>query len=201
MKRLHFYRCNDCLTVVTVDAELPMVYDQKTGGKRLTAVCDACNGSFEYMGRTIGAFGRGLERQVGERPVCDGRCTHARGPSCDCQCGGENHGAGVYVPVFVQDSIPRVMTPKNAAGKAETYRALVAEFKATWESEYGAVTRAKYERYLEPWEFSRFLDGGNMMRAFHRARDLRSHAGRNKAIQALTAEMRIAASRDSLIQG
>ena len=24
---------------------------------------------------------------------CDGRCMGAVGPSCDCQCGGENHGA------------------------------------------------------------------------------------------------------------
>lgn len=23
---------------------------------------------------------------------CDGRCTNARGPNCDCQCGGKNHG-------------------------------------------------------------------------------------------------------------
>lgn len=25
--------------------------------------------------------------------VCDGRCMSAVGPSCECQCGGENHGA------------------------------------------------------------------------------------------------------------
>lgn len=25
-------------------------------------------------------------------PPCDGRCTNARGPNCDCQCGGKNHG-------------------------------------------------------------------------------------------------------------
>ena len=24
---------------------------------------------------------------------CDGRCTHARGQSCTCECGGANHGA------------------------------------------------------------------------------------------------------------
>ncbi len=26
-------------------------------------------------------------------PPCDGRCTNARGPNCDCQCGGKNHGS------------------------------------------------------------------------------------------------------------
>ena len=24
---------------------------------------------------------------------CDARCTHARGHSCECSCGGKNHGA------------------------------------------------------------------------------------------------------------
>lgn len=23
---------------------------------------------------------------------CDGRCTSAKGPNCDCSCGGKNHG-------------------------------------------------------------------------------------------------------------
>lgn len=34
-------------------------------------------------------------------PPCDGRCTNAPGPSCDCQCGGENHGSGKLVPKAV----------------------------------------------------------------------------------------------------
>jgi hypothetical protein len=25
---------------------------------------------------------------------CNARCTGARGPNCECQCGGKNHGAG-----------------------------------------------------------------------------------------------------------
>ena len=25
---------------------------------------------------------------------CDARCLSAHGPSCECQCGGKNHGAG-----------------------------------------------------------------------------------------------------------
>jgi hypothetical protein len=26
---------------------------------------------------------------------CDGRCTGARGHSCDCSCGGANHGSNL----------------------------------------------------------------------------------------------------------
>lgn len=25
---------------------------------------------------------------------CDGRCLHAKGNTCECSCGGANHGAG-----------------------------------------------------------------------------------------------------------
>jgi hypothetical protein len=30
-------------------------------------------------------------------PVCDGRCTNARGPNCDCHCLGEHHGTARVV--------------------------------------------------------------------------------------------------------
>jgi hypothetical protein len=28
--------------------------------------------------------------------VCDARCMNARGRSCECSCGGKNHGAGSF---------------------------------------------------------------------------------------------------------
>ena len=28
------------------------------------------------------------------RHSCDARCMSARGPNCECHCGGKNHGAG-----------------------------------------------------------------------------------------------------------
>jgi hypothetical protein len=41
------------------------------------------------------------DRRVSKRVIgtvsakaCDARCTNARGPLCECSCGGENHGAG-----------------------------------------------------------------------------------------------------------
>lgn len=35
-----------------------------------------------------------------ERAPCDGRCTNARGPNCDCRCGGVNHGSQRVVTVW-----------------------------------------------------------------------------------------------------
>jgi len=31
---------------------------------------------------------------VSEKHTCDARCTNAIGPSCECSCGGKNHGKG-----------------------------------------------------------------------------------------------------------
>lgn len=35
---------------------------------------------------------RPLQGHVVEGKRCDGRCTSATGPVCECECGGENHG-------------------------------------------------------------------------------------------------------------
>ncbi len=36
---------------------------------------------------------RPLAARFVESVACDARCTSARGPKCDCSCGGANHGA------------------------------------------------------------------------------------------------------------
>lgn len=33
------------------------------------------------------------------RTPCDGRCTGATGPNCDCQCNGENHGIRMLIEI------------------------------------------------------------------------------------------------------
>ncbi len=44
-----------------------------------------------------------LNGTVNTEKVCDGRCMGAIGPSCDCSCGGENHGknSSVLVGEFI----------------------------------------------------------------------------------------------------
>lgn len=36
---------------------------------------------------------KAVRATVNDTP-CDGRCTSATGPNCDCSCGGRNHGLG-----------------------------------------------------------------------------------------------------------
>ena len=32
-----------------------------------------------------------------EEKFCDGRCMGAKGPNCECSCGGENHGMNAMI--------------------------------------------------------------------------------------------------------
>lgn len=56
----------------------PTVY----GGDPL-GLCPSCGKAMQY-----GV----LRATVREEVKCDARCTHARGHTCDCSCGGANHG-------------------------------------------------------------------------------------------------------------
>jgi hypothetical protein len=35
--------------------------------------------------------------------VCNSLCMSARGPNCECRCGGKNHGAGFILPPSLFD--------------------------------------------------------------------------------------------------
>ena len=111
----NFYRCGDCLSVVAVD------------GRRQRLSC-ACGGTLEHMGRVEG------DRLTKTQYLCpcDGRCTGALGPNCDCQCGGANHGSGRVVEVQV-DAGRAVVRPQNwgqAQRIAEEYRRAVNTARA-----------------------------------------------------------------------
>lgn len=173
MTRRYFYRCNDCLTVVASE--------QPTDSTK--AVCNACGGSVEFMGRTV-ATGV-LRRVAGEVAVCDGRCTHARGPVCDCPCRGENHGSGRTVAVYTDCAVPRIMIPADAVSKAESFRALCNEFRQKWEASYSQLFERKRYDYLPPHLFQVYLKGKAQWEQFCHARRSKTHAGREKAIKSL----------------
>jgi hypothetical protein len=50
------------------------------------ACCPECQGRIYVKSSEV-------EGHLSEKK-CDARCTGARGPHCDCSCGGTNHGAG-----------------------------------------------------------------------------------------------------------
>lgn len=86
----HYFRCRDCLGVFVFDVEAEWkvreAWDCSCGSK----VAD-------HMGRVV----QSRLRIEYDAPACDYRCTGAMGPSCDCSCGGVNHGSGRTVPVSI----------------------------------------------------------------------------------------------------
>lgn len=49
-------------------------------------------------------------RVVSDTP-CDGRCTNAKGPSCDCPCKGANHGTSRVIQRTVDAGRAPVVVP------------------------------------------------------------------------------------------
>lgn len=119
----HYYRCTECLGVAVMERYM-------TAGLQ----CDCGSTSWEYMGRVVQDR---LVRNESTVP-CDARCTEARGPSCDCSCGGKYHGSGLVVEVLVDvGSVRRVKTREDVERRrriAEEWRALRAEARAAYEA-------------------------------------------------------------------
>ena len=119
-----FFKCRECLAVMVSESPALKGLEGVSGPK-----C-TCGGSLKYMGH--------VRRQrlvdVSERAACDGRCTNAPGPSCDCTCGGENHGTHRIVEVIHDlGPVPQLRSPNPE--RAETFRAAreatIAAFEST----------------------------------------------------------------------
>jgi hypothetical protein len=80
-----FVRCRLCLSTATIEAVSLPKGEMK---------CGACQGPIEIMGRV-----NGCTSHLETRCKCDARCTNAKGPNCDCSCGGANHGKGMLATV------------------------------------------------------------------------------------------------------
>jgi len=80
---LHYHKCDDCLTAFT-------------STERKVDFCD-CNGTVTCMGQVHGH----VYQRTEDKPACDGRCTHASGPECDCPCSGATHGSAQVVHTVV----------------------------------------------------------------------------------------------------
>lgn len=125
--RRSFFRCRDCFAVVAVDREVDG-YGISTKDWR----CD-CGGAFLFMGDVSRG---GTLRKTAIQSVCDERCTNAKGPSCDCMCGGQNHGSRAVVEVVIsEEKIPTLRPAKPLAERAAIAaesRKMLDELDAAW---------------------------------------------------------------------
>jgi hypothetical protein len=172
------------LSICASVAELS--YRHRNGYTVAGGQCGACAGTLEYLGRTE------RDRLIKEHEACpcDDRCTSARGPNCSCRCGGENHGSNMTVTVRTDEGgIPVAMIDPAARVKAEEYRAAKQGFWDAWNLRYRAITDKKQRgEWIDA--FSVYLDGQYAVRAYHKAVELRTHAGRNRKLCALAQEIR-----------
>jgi hypothetical protein len=140
-----FVRCRLCLSIAAIEGiSLP----------KGAMTCSACAGPIEIMGRVDGSTSH-LE----SRCKCDARCTNAKGPNCDCSCGGKNHGSGMLVTIDLnllmhgQAAIVNINASEKALAAAKEFReALIPvnrEIRLLYER--GFLPRPDFERryYLE----------------------------------------------------
>jgi hypothetical protein len=161
-----YIRCRQCLSIAAVDE--PMNVSE--------ARCGACNGAIETMGQVH--RDRLVYREI--RSACDDRCTNARGPLCDCSCGGKNHGSHRVV-IVLRDAgpIPRVMMPGPT-----TARAIAQEFHDGCAAVLAQLDSLRNRRrageFLPRSDFDRLrrLDA-----ALLKAHAARTHAGRMKTLR------------------
>jgi len=186
----YFYRCQDCLSVAVTEIELTAVYDYKSTTPHIAhyAFCDACEGEVEYMGKAY----RKLLLSTEFRCPCDGRCTGAIGPSCDCQCGGENHGTGRLVEVVTHaGALPSLRIPPDAVRIAEEFRAAKKAVSAAWEARFGSLfTRKRRGEFLYDREFRFYCYGARLWAMYTRAAKGKTHKGRMKALAAVLDEIK-----------
>lgn len=169
-----FIRCRSCLLVAALDGQ-PDFCPAK--GRRLNMLCSACNGQIEIMGRVYRD-----ERLVTDssRCPCDTRCTSAKGPNCDCSCGGKNHGSNLLVQVVVDAGpIPVVTMP---AGLSAAAQQRAADFKAALEraeAMLATLTERKRGSFLSAADFNRM---DKVDRTIRKAKKGRTHTGRMKML-------------------
>jgi hypothetical protein len=120
---MRFYiRCYDCLSVSALDNS----NDFFTMKKELRSYKCLCNGNLELMGHVQAT--RLVTDSLGA--PCDGRCTNAKGPICDCHCFGANHGTQKLV-VWTKDAggIPKGENLPVNFEEATWYHSKIADIK------------------------------------------------------------------------
>ena len=148
-------------------------------GEIREAPCPACEGPTEYMGRV--ERGRVVEDE--EDCPCDARCTAARGPNCDCSCGGENHGSDRLVKIIRDKGKAPRLSPiddEKARARAEEYRAALEAANDRFRTEFASEIAAK-----EKGEFvgsARFYEMRSQRYVLLKAGHMKAHRSRLAAL-------------------
>lgn len=169
-----YFRCVDCLGVICT--EMPPCW--RWTAPPLVAPglpvlgCASCGGNFELIGPVefLGLKAHYLITQ------CDRRCTHARGPQCNCAgCFGRDHGASV-----VRSIIHRRRGNKYTAevlGSQRAARLRAQNYRRAKQFAWQALWWAFYP-HAEDYHYAR--------RELSAVEKLRNYAARVAALRRLT---------------
>ena len=102
-----FGKCRTCKAAVVIDAQRGNAYLMPVRGieiegkhfmsSNLTLVPFHYAAQEGYITCKCGAPVRSFSALVGrfsDKHVCGAKCLNSKGPSCECSCGGANHGSG-----------------------------------------------------------------------------------------------------------
>jgi hypothetical protein len=125
-QQLYYHKCDDCLTAFS-------------SPEKKIHFCD-CNGTVTLMGEVQG--NKYIRKE--DRSPCDGRCTDACGPMCDCICGGANHGTGRLVQVVVAEGIIKATgLSEEDVNRAILYRGLRDHAEKLYSDKYGQAQQMR----------------------------------------------------------
>jgi len=148
---LYYHKCNDCLTPFS-------------STERHIDLCD-CDGAVTFMGQVQGD----AYILTANKPACDGRCTHASGPHCDCACNGANHGSGRVVQTIIKEGkVKAIDFSEEDMLRAYKYR----EFKNYAENQYTTF----FSKGTDPWAANK------MRRELDKVLGMRTYDPRLKAL-------------------
>ena len=181
MNKRWFARCSGCLSIMAIESE----------GRPPRMRCSACTAPIELMGQV--RYQRIINME--EHTPCDARCTMASGPSCDCACGGKNHGSKITVTVAVDvGGIPRA-TPPNPEKAIRVYQEWI---RARSEAEARIIKHFPALRLPAGFEPGPILEaeivrGQKYLDQVALAGSLKTHHGRLKALEILHSKLTKAA--------
>lgn len=161
-----FVRCTRCLTIAAI-TEQPNCHDWQ---------CGICQGQIESMGKV--QRDRLTHEHYGS--PCDERCTFARGPHCDCSCGGKNHGSRLVVTI-IRDAGPVPIVPMPNPEKARRIAAEYQDYRARVLARLDTLSALrKRTGYLSDNDFTRLR---GVQKALRTATAARTHEARMRALR------------------
>lgn len=178
-----YYRCLDCLSVFTADytdvRDLPHYENYEC----------SCGGHIENMGDVR------MDRIVKsyEASPCDDRCTEARGPVCNCHCGGKNHGTHLTVTV-VHDCgpAPRVKTDVDNEAKGKAFRKLYQRALEAWKTKWMWIIEKRNRGWIPRPEWDTYVIASNFRRELTKTGQMKVYSLRQKKLEKFIEKMEVA---------